>query len=260
MDIYSILIVSIGNAYKVDFGRASILLEAGLPIKKLQEACGYKITDLTACFISHAHLDHAKSWKEIAKKGVDVYMTEGTARALGAMREGGSLCHHRVRILTRSEGHAGGYAPVSILGDDYMLKIIPFKTIHDCSEPVGYLIRYYFQKDGIFCDTKDSESLAFATDTAYITVTFPKVDYYMLEVNHVKAIMDDNLGKAETVNFRNRVANNHMSLETAVEFFKANDLSKVKRIYLLHLSDANSDEQMIKTEIQRFTGKEVVVC
>lgn len=39
------------------------------------------------------------------------------------------------------------------------------------------------------------------------------------------------------------------------EYFK--DLSKCKKIYLLHLSNDNSDKMIMKTEIQKITGCEV---
>jgi hypothetical protein len=50
-----------------------------------------------------------------------------------------------------------------------------------------------------------------------------------------------------------------MSLEKCVEYLKAADLSKVMAIYLLHLSDANSDEREFKRAIERETGVPVYV-
>lgn len=41
---------------------------------------------------------------------------------------------------------------------------------------------------------------------------------------------------------------------------KANDLSRLQQIYLLHLSAENSNEAEMKREIQRLTGAEVYVC
>ena len=52
----------------------------------------------------------------------------------------------------------------------------------------------------------------------------------------------------------------HMSLQHLVEFLEASDLSRLKQIYLVHLSAENSDEAEMKRQIQRLTGAEVYVC
>jgi phosphoribosyl 1,2-cyclic phosphodiesterase len=54
-----------------------------------------------------------------------------------------------------------------------------------------------------------------------------------------------------------RILRNHMSLNTAKGFFKANDMGKVNKIYLLHLSDGNSDEKKFKKTIEEITGRPV---
>ena len=56
-----------------------------------------------------------------------------------------------------------------------------------------------------------------------------------------------------------RVIDTHFALEDVKEFLKANDLSKVKEIYLIHLSDGNSDAEQFKREIQELTGKTVFI-
>ena len=83
----------------------------------------------------------------------------------------------------------------------------------------------------------------------------------MIECNYVKSVLDKQVedGKLNT-NLRNRIVKNHLSLETLVEALKAADLSRCKKIYLMHLSDGNSDEELIKRTIQETTGIEVVVC
>ena len=57
-----------------------------------------------------------------------------------------------------------------------------------------------------------------------------------------------------------RLFKSHMSLEHLKDMLNANDLSNLQQIFLLHLSNNNSDEQQIKTEIERLTGVEVYVC
>lgn len=44
-----------------------------------------------------------------------------------------------------------------------------------------------------------------------------------------------------------------MSLETCIELLKANDLSKVKEIHLIHLSDSNSDAEEFRRTIEDMT-------
>lgn len=52
-----------GNAYVVSDGHTSILLECGIPFRKLQKALGFRMGDIMACFVSHEHKDHAHSIK-----------------------------------------------------------------------------------------------------------------------------------------------------------------------------------------------------
>ena len=52
----------------------------------------------------------------------------------------------------------------------------------------------------------------------------------------------------------------HMSLEHLVDMLRANDLGRLRQIYLIHLSQNNSNAQQMKEEIQRQTGAEVYVC
>ena len=51
-----------------------------------------------------------------------------------------------------------------------------------------------------------------------------------------------------------------MALENVKDILKANDLSKVNEIYLIHLSDGNSNAEQFKREIQELTGKPVYIA
>jgi ribonuclease BN (tRNA processing enzyme) len=51
-----------------------------------------------------------------------------------------------------------------------------------------------------------------------------------------------------------------MSLQTCIKTLKANDLSQVNNIVLIHLSDRNSDESRFKSDVERATGKVVHVA
>jgi len=83
----------------------------------------------------------------------------------------------------------------------------------------------------------------------------------MIECNYAKEILKKNIdrGKIPKV-VANRLHSSHFELENVKEFLKANDLSQCKAIYLMHLSDGNSDEARFKHEIMALTGKPVIVC
>ena len=51
-----------------------------------------------------------------------------------------------------------------------------------------------------------------------------------------------------------------MEFETTKEFLKANDLTKVNNIVLLHLSMDNSDQARFKREVTELTGKRVAIA
>jgi len=82
----------------------------------------------------------------------------------------------------------------------------------------------------------------------------------MIEANYDRNIIRNNTFN-DVVNGKlaNRIIASHMSLDTVKEFLSENDLNKVQQIYLLHLSDNNSDTALFKDAIQRQTGAEVYV-
>jgi hypothetical protein len=51
-----------------------------------------------------------------------------------------------------------------------------------------------------------------------------------------------------------------MSLERVIETLEVTDLSKVREIHLLHLSDAHSDADRFRREVEAATGKPVHVA
>lgn len=231
---------SSGNCYKVEIGTATLLLECGLPYKVIQRKLNFKVSDIDACLVTHEHMDHAKAIKDLIKTGVDCYMTKGTAEALG-------VSGHRVNTFYKSPNRQWQYN-FKIIRD---LIILPFEAVHDVAEPVSYYIK----------SKKSDESLVFVTDTAYLKYKIPDCDCLMIECNYVKEKLDKS-ARFGNINLalRNRIVKNHLSLENLVEALKASDLKSCKKIYVLHLSDSNSDEALIKKTIQETTGIEVVVC
>lgn len=226
---------SSGNCYKISNEDTALLIECGIPYKKIQEALNFKVTDIDGVLVSHEHMDHAKSCKDLIKGGVNLYMTEGTKEAL-------KIDSHRVKSF--KESYCSTYRWIEV--GSFAIKA--FGTVHDAKEPVGFYI----------LNTRTDERLLFITDTMFVKNRFRTIDYLMIEVNYVKETINNNF-KIDSA-LRKRIKENHMSLETAVDFLNKCGLSRLKKIYVMHLSDSNSDAEFIKKSLQEETGVSVEIC
>lgn len=220
-----------GNAYRVTDGVTPLLLEAGVKYREIQRGFDFRLTEVAGCLLTHEHGDHSKSIKDIMKAGINVYTSPGTIKTLG-------ISGHRLKpVKAMQQFQLGSWT------------ILPFDTEHDVSEPLGFLLA-----------NQDGEKLLFATDTYYIRYKFKGLTHIMVECNYSTGILNQNIldGRIPQV-MRKRLLQSHFSLENVKEFFKANDLSKVQEIWLLHLSDTNSNAELFKREIMKLTGKMVII-
>lgn len=220
---------SAGNLYSVRSENHTLLIEAGVQIKKARVALQYRLSAVDGCIISHAHADHSKGANDLMKAGIDCYMTIETAEALGWSHVG-----HRLHIIEALKQFR--------IADFWT--VLPFPTEHDCHGSVGFLV-----SDG-------QEKLLFATDTFYVRYRFIGLNLIAVECNYSDETIAPDLDPA----IKKRLLTSHFSLKNVLDFFKANDLSAVRELFLLHLSDANSDEAIFKAAIMAATGKPTTVC
>ena len=82
----------------------------------------------------------------------------------------------------------------------------------------------------------------------------------MIECNYSTELLKKNITKGLPEFVAKRLFESHFELENVKKFLEAQDLTTVKEIYLLHLSDGNSDAKLFKSEIQKLTGKLVYIC
>ncbi len=61
MEVQVIASGSTGNAYLVDDGRSTLLLECGVRLKEIQSAANFSLHKIAACLVSHEHKDHSKA-------------------------------------------------------------------------------------------------------------------------------------------------------------------------------------------------------
>lgn len=223
-----------GNCYFLSDGHTNLMLEAGIPMKAIRSGMSQhvpgrlssRLSGLSACLITHNHGDHAKAVKDVLKAGIDCYMTRGTAAALDIASD------HRVRIVEPLKKYSIG-----------SWVMIPFKTEHDAPDPVGFML------------ASPSGKVLFATDTYYISNQFKGLTHIAVECNYAIDILNANVEAGSISPARKkRLLQSHFSLENVKKFLAATDLSQCREIWLIHLSDDNSDEDRFKREIQEQTG------
>ena len=167
------------------------------------------------------------------KMAIDVYALPETLKELGVAE------HYRTHPVEPSKTYTIN-----------TFEIMPVEMHHDVP-CVGYMV--YSKKTG--------ERLFFATDTYKITVNPQGVDYLIFEINYQKEIVNElvNQGKMES-SIRARLLFSHFELSKAVKWLERIDKSRLKRIYVCHLSSGNSNESEIKNTLIENFGIPVTIC
>ena len=211
---------SSGNCYLLENDDSCLVIEAGIRLSEVKKALGYNVSKICGCIITHEHKDHSGYVTEYLKNGIKCYMSAGTKDALNISSP------FLQKITPKKVFELSGY------------KILPFDTKHDCSEPVGYMINH-----------AGCGNILFATDTYYLPNTFRGLDYILIECNY----SDKLLGSLDRVQ-RMRLLRSHLSLDTCIGALRANDLSRVKNIVLIHLSNRHSNAAEFKAIVETETG------
>lgn len=223
MNIQILASGSKGNCYVIQDGSRKIMIDPGIPIKKIRRACRFNLAELDFCLVSHEHIDHIYAIKDIMRIGIPVVMSAGT---LKHVQPNGALYH----IVKSEEAWISG-----------QWCVLPFKIEHDAEEPLGFLI-----------GAPSGERIMFLTDSCYCKYTFKNISYFMIECNYSEEMINDN--DVLHQNLKNRIRTNHFELSNLKTFFRYQNLSNTKAIYLLHLSENNSDRETFIREIQEVTG------
>ncbi|MCU5745882.1 MBL fold metallo-hydrolase [Staphylococcus sp. SQ8-PEA] len=207
------------------------MIEAGVNYQKVQKHLKFRTRDIAGCLITHEHGDHAKYTKQFVENGIECYATLGTLNQL-------AITSHRLHVIKAKRAFRVG-----------TWEILPFDIEHDVAEPVGFLMQ-----------SDKGYKVLYVTDTKYVKYKFKGVTHMLLEINYIYEQMQQNV-KDGVIHqaLANRIMDSHFSLEYAIQFLKANDLSKLEEIHLIHLSNNSSNAQKIKDEVQKVSGVPVYI-
>lgn len=221
-----------GNCYVVSDGKTRLLLDCGLPVRAIMAGIDFKPQTVAGCLITHSHNDHVKSANKLSQLyGMRVYASQG------CIEEAQLNCVRVVKAM--SEFSVGSF------------KVLPFDIQHDAPEPLGYLLK----------STETGEKLLYFTDTYYLKYRFKGVTHILCEANYDLDILNSKVSGGDVPKcLAERIISSHMSIEHLEQFLRSCDLSKLRAVYLCHLSDSNSNAAEFCERIQRLTGAEVIVC
>lgn len=232
MDIKVLGSSSKGNCYVVSDGATKLLLDCGLPIKEILKGIDFAPQFVAACLVTHSHGDHVKSANKLSQLyGVRVYASAGCIDA-ARLR-----CACAVKSMVQFA--VGSW------------EILPFDVQHDAPEPLGFLLR----------SSVTNEKLLYFTDTYYLKYRFKGITHILCEANYSLDIIREKVDSGVIPkSLGDRIIGSHMSIDHLLEMLKSNDLSRLRKIYLCHLSDSNSNAAVFKQRVQETTGVEVIVC
>lgn len=214
---------SSGNCVIVDDGYGKLMLDAGL--RPSQIVRGADLSNIEAVLITHEHGDHCKAVPELQRRGLDVYMSNGT------------YVNFPVDLVLNRPNLIKGFKQFKT--DSWI--VMPFDVEHDVEEPLGFL-----------CESRNSGTkFVYIVDSFIVDYDFTGVTHWLVECNY----SDDLLERGNYEEFvKERVRRSHLSLDSLKALLTTSDLSKTEEIWLLHMSDANSDEARFISEIQAVTG------
>ncbi len=219
-----------GNCYLIDDGKSSLLLDAGIPYLKIAEGTDYKVSETSGCLISHIHQDHSKAVKDLLKRGVRVY---GPAE------------------VKEHWGWVTAMDPWQTIGLG-TFNVTAFLVPHD-AECYGYKIE----------SLNTGEKLVYITDAGSIPegIDLEDIDYWMVEANYSIGNLAQNYYEGGIDYERvTRIQKYHMDIGVLIRYLGSINTSRIREIWLIHLSNDNSDAETFKKLVQEVTGAPVYIA
>lgn len=223
---------SSGNASYLEAGGVRLLVDAGLPGKRMEQLLDMidvSARSLDAILVTHEHSDHVSGVGVLSRKyDIPVYAAEACWRSLPASL--GAFAPRNVRVFEPDQ--------------DFYLKqlcIHPFTIPHDSAHPVGYTFVH------------DGKKLAIMTDIGHVSNTMldavAGADLILLEANH-----DVDMLKAGSypypLKMRILSSRGHLCNEDAGLVLQKLYARGVRNAILGHLSQENNTPELALVTVQ----------
>ena len=224
MKLMNIASGSSGNVTFVGTENTSVLIDAGISMKKIEEgmnSIGMSARDLDAIMITHEHSDHIKGLGVLSRKyGIPIYATQGTIKGIGENTSVGRIDNELYNVISTDISFQ--------VGD---LTIEPHSIWHDAYEPVCYSITDGKSKASIATDLGDFND--------YLVKCLSDSDMLLIEANHDIRMLE---AGPYPYDLKRRILGQkgHLSNEASGRFIRKLLNDHIKTIILGHLSKDNN--------------------
>ena len=227
IDVKVIASGSGGNCTALTSGSTTILIDAGIKFSTIQAALNFK--NPTAVLITHEHSDHAHkpTIKEFLKRGVEILMTHGTAKALELEPR------HNLYYCAPT---------ATALIDGLFVNCDPVQ--HDAEEPVSFTVY-----DG-------TDELFYVTDTGWLNFEPSTVTKLLVETNFACDVLTESRIATKQ---KERILENHLSIEQVVGVLGTTEMPRLKEIWLMHISKRHGNGEKFRRQVEAVVPESVKV-
>lgn len=224
---------SAGNCYILRSASGdTLILECGMPFRKIKESLGWDLSGISACLISHRHRDHCRALPDVEKAGIRIL-------ALQDVKDSFPQCEGLFFTpLQPMKGYKAGE-----------FKIFTLPVYH--SDPNGKecpCLAYVISHD-------EMGRLLFVTDAVTLDYRLEELNHIMIEANYSDRILQDNINAGQIhKSERDRLLQSHMEIETTIKVLQTLDTDNVNEVILLHLSPRNANAEDFSYRVSGKTG------
>ena len=241
MRFMSIASGSSGNSYYIGTDKASVLLDTGISLKRIErglEKAGLSGRDLDAVFITHEHIDHIKGLGVLARKyAVPIYATYGTIDGIMTTKSLGVFDYNILKPI-----HGGDTVRINDLS------VSCTSVSHDANDPVCYSFASEKKKVSVATDLGryDEKIIDFITES----------DALLIEANHDIRMLE--VGPYPFM-LKQRILGDrgHLSNEAGGELIRAVLNDHIKYIGLGHLSEHNNYPELAYATVKQILADNV---
>lgn len=216
-----------GNGTLVAFGKTLILIDCGFSIKETVRRLalkGVSPEQISAILVTHEHSDHITGVAGFANKfDIPVWLNKGTSL-------------HKKCVSIKSKQLFNSHQPFQ-LGE---FLITPVAVPHDSREAAQFIL------------SAKSVSVGILTDVGHITNhiidAYSECSALLLEFNHEHQML---MQGRYPFALKQRVAGGlgHLSNQQAFDMLLRLDLSKLRKIVAMHISEENNSREIIEQKL-----------